>query len=294
MNKQWSDILFRVAQIALWLLLVVVLGSAAVLAWWFLFDADQSTVSMKWGQFMQTAGAMLLPPILCAVIFDERHRPLNWLHLNKGADWKIILLAVLIMLTALPAINLLADLNSRVVLPECLSGVEQWMKSYEEAAEKLMADFLKTDHIDTLFINIGLIAVLPALCEELTFRGTLQQLLGGSQWNRSWKMHAAIWVTAFIFSAIHMQFYGFVPRMLMGAMFGYMFVWTGSLWIPILMHFTNNGLVVIAYYLFEETALEGKSYADTFGAGTTWWVGVLSLIAVGVLLWIVRRIARKE
>ena len=92
-------------------------------------------------------------------------------------------------------------------------------------------------------------------------------------------------VSAFIFSAIHMQFYGFVPRMLMGAMFGYIFVWTGTLWVPILMHFTNNGLAVMAYYLIGENE-ESKNIADTFGAGDTWWVGVISLLitSLGLLI----------
>jgi len=71
----------------------------------------------------------------------------------------------------------------------------------------------------------------------------------------------------------------------MGAMFGYMFVWTGSLWVPVLMHFTNNGIAVLAYYLSDE-AWDGKTYADTIGAGEQWWLGVLSLAVVGVLLWV--------
>ena len=77
--------------------------------------------------------------------------------------------------------------------------------------------------------------------------------------------------------------------MLMGAMFGYVFVWTGSLWIPILMHFTNNCMAVISYHLLggaESTNVSGKSIADTIGAGDTWWLGVLSLIVVGILLYL--------
>ena len=126
-------------------------------------------------------------------------------------------------------------------------------------------------------------ALLPALAEELSFRGTLQQIIckGQSDQIPSTKVHVAIWITAFIFSAIHMQFYGFVPRMLMGAMFGYIFVWTGSLWVPMTMHFVNNGLAVLAYYFFGQ-----NSSADTIGTGATWWVGVVSLIitSLGLLI----------
>ena len=112
----------------------------------------------------------------------------------------------------------------------------------------------------------------------------------------------AIWVTAFIFSAIHVQFYGFVPRMLMGAMFGYVLAWTGSLWVPIVMHFVNNGIAVVSYQISavrcqpsdvslqpSDVSLQPSetSIADTIGAGDTWWVGLISLAAVCGLLWLI-------
>ena len=119
----------------------------------------------------------------------------------------------------------------------------------------------------------------------------------------------AIWVTAFIFSAIHVQFYGFVPRMLMGAMFGYVLAWTGSLWVPIVMHFVNNGVAVVSYQISavssqpsdvslqpsdvslqpSDVSLQPSetSIADTIGAGDTWWVGLISLAAVCGLLWLI-------
>jgi membrane protease YdiL (CAAX protease family) len=141
---------------------------------------------------------------------------------------------------------------------------------------------LQADTIGQLILNIGLMALLPAFAEELTFRGTLQQILKGEGVRvTGYRTHAAIWITAFVFSAIHMQFYGFIPRMLMGALFGYMLVWTGSLWIPVTMHFTNNALAVIAYYI-EHSAFSIQhsdiNIADTFGAGDTWYIGVISLL----------------
>ena len=93
-----------------------------------------------------------------------------------------------------------------------------------------------------------------------------------------------------------MQFYGFIPRMLLGAMFGYVFLWTGNLWAPILMHFTNNALAVIAYYLTtnDQNPTTNNNWADTFGAGSTWWVGVLSLLITSLGLLIFVRRTRKE
>ena len=249
----------------------------AMVIWTVAFHGSQTTESLKWLQFMQTMGTFLLPPILCALIWDAHHRPFHWLKMSQRTDWKLFLIAIAIMICAIPAINLLADLNGRIELPDWLSGIEQWMKDRENDAAVLTERFLQADNVGVLILNIGLMAILPALSEELTFRGTLQQILGNK--------HIAIWTTAIIFSAIHMQFYGFIPRMLMGAMFGYIFVWTGSLWVPVVMHFTNNGLAVLAYYIWGTGGAE-KSYADTIGAGTTWYLGIISLVitSLGLLI----------
>ena len=257
----------------------------AMAIWTVAFHGSQTTESLKWLQFMQTMGTFLLPPILCALIWDAHHRPFHWLKMNQGADWKLFLIAIAIMICAIPAINLLADLNGRIHLPECMAAIEEKMRMLEDTATALTERFLQADNVGMLLCNIGLMALLPALSEELTFRGTLQQILGNK--------HVAIWTTAILFSAIHMQFYGFIPRMLMGAMFGYVFVWTGSLWLPIVMHFTNNGLAVLAYYIWGTGGAE-KSYADTIGAGTTWYLGVISLVITSLGLLIFYRRTHKE
>ena len=245
----------KLIQILLWLGAMSVLTAIAMGAWMIIWGGSQSTESLKWLQFMQTTATFLLPPILCAWLWDEEHKPFRWLKMDVPVQWQNILLAVVIMICAVPGINLLADLNSRVELPKSLEFIEQILKSQEEAAAALTERFLQADNIGGLLLNIGLMALLPAFSEELSFRGTLQQIISKDQNGKeqSTKVHLAIWITAFIFSAIHMQFYGFVPRMLLGAMFGYVFVWSGSLWVPITMHFVNNGLAVLVYYLMGES-----------------------------------------
>jgi membrane protease YdiL (CAAX protease family) len=181
-----------------------------------------------------------------------------------------------------------------VELPKSLEFIEQILKSQEEAAAALTERFLQADNLGGLLINIGLMALLPALSEELSFRGTLQQIIWkDSDHQPNSKVHLAVWITAFIFSAIHMQFYGFVPRMLLGAMFGYVFVWSGSLWVPITMHFVNNGLAVVVYHL---TAAEenAKTIADTVGAGDTWYLGVFSILITSLGLLIFYRRTHKQ
>lgn len=246
---------------------------------WMVGVSDQTAISsLKWLQFLQTTGVFLLPALLGVWLWSDDHRPFRWLKMDRKSGWDIMVLAIVIMLCAIPGINLLAALNNALVLPDSMRFIEEYLRQMEEEAALLTERFLQADDIWGLFINIGLMALLPAIAEEMSFRGVLQQLLGG-------RTHVAIWLTAFIFSAIHMQFYGFVPRMLMGALFGYMFVWTGSLWVPIVMHFVNNGIAVLCYYILSREGVEMDiNYADTLGAGTTWWLGLLSLLTVGILL----------
>ena len=273
-------------KIITWLGVMALLTLIAMGLWYLLLGGSQTTASLKWLQCLQTVGTFLLPPLVCATLWDSGHQPMRWLKLDKGAKGSVFLIAVAVMICAIPGINLLADLNNRIELPESLGFIEQKMRAMEEAAAALTERFLYADNAGVMLINVCLMALLPALSEELSFRGTLQQILKGDNEESNVRKHVAIWCTAIIFSAIHMQFYGFIPRMLMGALFGYVFVWTGSLWVPIVMHFTNNSIAVLAYYFLDEIGENGKSYADTIGAGTTWWLGVISLIAVGLLLWL--------
>jgi len=255
--------------------------------WFIACGGSQTTASLKWLQLLQTIGTFLLPPILCAWLWSDDHRPFAWLRMNRAPSWQTALLAVGIMLCAIPGINLLADLNGRIHLPECMASLEQTLRAQEDAAAALTERFLQADNLTVMLLNVGLLALLPALAEELTFRGTLQQVIANGQ-KLTANSQIAIWLTAFIFSAIHFQFYGFVPRMLMGAMFGYVFAWTGSLWTPILMHFTNNGVAVVSYYMIGGEKM-GETWADTIGSGPMWWLGVLSLIVViGLLYWLRR------
>ena len=266
------------SRIVVWIGLMIAF-TMVVSVGWLLSDVDKTaTSSLKWLQCIQSMSLFLFPALLCAWLWDDNHRSFRWLRMDKMISWHVVGLAALVMVCAIPGINLLADLNNRIVLPECLSSLEQFFRQMEEEAALLTKRFMQADNVWVMMINMGLMAVLPALAEEMSFRGVLQQLLGG-------RRHVAIWLTAVIFSAIHMQFYGFVPRMLMGALFGYVFVWTGSLWVPIVMHFVNNGMAVLVYYIFSSKGVAiDTNYADTLGAGTTWWLGVISLLTVGILL----------
>ena len=244
----------------------------------FVFEQPLSVTSLKWIQLFQSAAMFLLPPLCMAYLWAKA--PMQWLQVDKLQSFKVSSMAILLMLVALPAINLLADINQQMALPSFLEPLEAWMKTQEETAKQLTEQFLSVTTYSGLIINILLMALLPAVAEELTFRGVLQKLFQGSNISDFHTVkvpHIAIWVTAILFSAIHMQFYGFLPRMLMGALFGYMLVWTGSLWVPILMHFTNNAMAVILYFVATRAGWDMEK-VDAIGTGDTLWLGIVSIV----------------
>ncbi len=279
--------------VIVWLALMGLFTLAAVVIYALAFPDSQSVVALKWLQFMQSIGTFLLPA-LC-VAFLHADKPFSWLHLDKGMSWRTALFAVALMLCAIPAINLLSYLNQQMVLPSFLHSLEELMRTQEEAAARLIEQFMQTDTVGGLLINLGLMALLPALCEEVTFRGVLQSLLTpdsdpNSSPRLTSRQHLVIWLVAAVFSFVHFQFYGFVPRMLMGAMFGYMVAWTGSLWVPMLMHFVNNGATVLSYFYVYRHHLDPDSL-DSIGISGTLWLGILSLLVVPTALYFYRQLS---
>ena len=274
------------AKIIVWLGCIFVMFSLTVLVIALITQGKHlsNINTLKWIQLLQTISLFLLPSLILAYLCAKA--PWNWLLLDKKVDWTILLWAIGIMLVALPAINLTSHWNQQMVLPSWLSGLEEWMKNKEAEAEWLTKQFMSVTTVSGLLVNLLLMAVLPALSEEITFRGVLQRLL--SPKHSTLNSHLSIWLTAIIFSAIHMQFYGFVPRMLMGALFGYMMVWTGSLWVPMLMHFVNNGMAVLLYFMASRAGWD-MDKVDAIGAGNTLWLGIVSIVLTVVGIYMFRR-----
>lgn len=239
-----------------------------IMIWTFITNGDTGDAnSMKIMLLFQSIGMFVLPPLVLVYFWSET--PREFFHLDKKINWQEIFFVFLLMVVIIPFINLLGDLNHQIVLPKAFSGIENWMKTYEEQAAKLTEQLLNVHTVSGLLFNILLIAIIPAFGEELFFRGTLQRIL------QEWKgVITAIWITAFVFSAIHFQFYGFIPRMLLGAFFGYLLLWSGNLALPMVAHFTNNGLAVIFFYL-KNNGVQTFNI-DTIGTGNTLWVGIVS------------------
>ena len=158
---------------------------------------------------------------------------------------------LLVFLVSYPAIAVVAQWNEQIVLPDSLKAIEDWMQQMEDSAKHVTDLFLAGENYFDLFLNLLIIAAAAAFVEEIFFRGALQQFI--EKWLRNG--HLAVWIGAFIFSAIHLQFYGFFPRLIMGAVLGYLYLYSRNLWIPMLYHFVNNAAVVIITYFGGETNL---------------------------------------
>lgn len=236
--------------------------------------------SIKLAQFIQSFGIFIISPFLMAYLWGER--PLEYLRIDKAPAFTQIIPAVIIMLLAIPAINLLGEMNHAISFPESLSWLENQLIDLEQRAEKLTNDMLKVNDLTGLLINLGLIAVIPALGEELFFRGIIQQVL-----QSKYKTDIAVWLTAFIFSAIHFQFFGFIPRMLLGALLGYLFVWSKNIWVPVAAHFSNNAAAVLFYYFKGEE--KHNLNLENIGSSETCYLGLISIAAVMLLTYYFRK-----
>jgi membrane protease YdiL (CAAX protease family) len=172
------------------------------------------------------------------LIFDD---PKEELKLDSAGKGKNYLYGIIALLALLPIVGVVNEWNQAISLPDFLAPLEAWMREAEDMATQLQERFLSgTSYLD-LFVNIVVMAVTPAFCEELLFRGVIQNQL--EKWFKN--AHVAVWVAAIIFSAIHFQFYGFFPRMILGAALGYLLVYGKSLWLPIVAHALNNFMAVV-------------------------------------------------
>lgn len=159
---------------------------------------------------------------------------------------KEIFLVIILALSLIPIISFTGELNSGMHFPDWLSGVEQWMQEKEDSASGLIDIIIPSKTFGTLMLNLLTLAVIPAIGEELIFRGVFQKILTALFKSGT----LAIWLTAFFFSAMHFQFFGFIPRVILGLIFGYLYFWSGTLWLPVISHFVNNAVPVIVAYLY--------------------------------------------
>ena len=255
----------------------------------FMFAGD---TGMKIAQGLSSIMMFVVPPIVYYRVTRTSH-PMERLGFRSVAKpWYLfILTGVALMFISLPVTNQLTRWNEAMSFGGGFQQLEEYLKNLEEMAAATTEKMLKVDTIGGLLLNLFIIALIPAVGEEMTFRGVLQQSL-----TRKMNPHIAIFLSAAIFSFIHFQFYGFLPRMFLGILMGYMFYITGSLWTSITMHFVNNGTAVVLYYLNDKGIIDIDP--ETFGSTQYPWLTAISFVVTATLIgwcwWKVKYDAKKQ
>jgi len=186
-------------------------------------------------QLFSDMGLFIIPALVLPFIIFQKG-PVSFMGMQKRTSFLAFVIAVCMALCIQPLVSVTAIVNQHLVLPHFMNGLEQQMQNLEKKNESLMEAFLKMHGPFDFFINTLIIAVLPAVAEELFFRGFLQKTLQTRLKNGG----TAVIITAFIFSFIHLEFYGFLPRFILGLLLGYAYLWSGDIKVPVLIHFTNN------------------------------------------------------
>ena len=214
-------------------------------------------------------------PALWGIRVTEKGNPFELTGMKRGLDGRQVLLVVALAVVAIPMVSWLEEWNKKLPLPQVLQMME-------EAATALTERLMNTHSVGQLIVNILVIGGVPAICEELMFRGWIQRRLTGAM-----NHHLGIWIAAIIFSAVHLQFQGFVPRMMLGAMLGYAYYYTGSLWASAIVHFLNNSIACVVGFLIYNNVLEETEPS---------WAVAIALVAVviTVVYYLSRRAAEHE
>ena len=251
--------------------------------------SNSNTLSLlKYLQIVNQIGLFIIPSFIFAFLVNRNIS--KYLRLNIKPLSFSMLAGFLMILFAVPIVSYLAEINEMMNLPESLAGLENWMRESEDQAMKLTTAFLDVGTVSGLSVNLLMIAIIPALGEEFIFRGILLRLF--REWTKN--IHLAVFISAFIFSAIHLQFYGFLPRMILGLILGYLFVWSGSIWVPVFVHFTNNAAAVIASYLANRGIIDTD--LESFGStdNINYLFGSIIIVSFLILMIYKKEKAKKE
>lgn len=275
----------RIFILAALVVIGLIVGSVIGLLYAIISGNDiMSLNSLRFMQISSQIFTFVLPPILYAMLVKER--PFKSLGFSKSTILWLIL-GVAMMYTILPLNSIFTEWNANIKFPESLAAFEKLMQDLQVRATEVMEKFVNVDTIGGLIINLFMIAGLAALGEELLFRSVIQTSLIKICKNA----HVGIFIASAIFSLFHMEFYGLLPRLVLGLLMGYMYYYSRSIWIPMAMHFANNGTIVFLYYLnnIGATNIDVESFGET-----NVFVLILSIIAMVALFCFTIKLNKKE
>lgn len=226
--------------------------------------------------WIQTVTLFIVPALLFALVCYKRDL-FRYLDLDSAPQLLLVFLGVVLLLTGYPIVSWSYELNSLVPLPE-------WAASMETNATTMLEEVLRMESFSDFLVTLTIVAILPAFGEELVFRGVLQKQFGELMKSPV----AGVWISAIIFSLIHLQFEGFLPRLVLGAILGYLYLWTRNLWIPILAHFFNNGVQVALLYF---AAVDMQDFDSESQVEIGFWATALSILLFVLTSVMIRKVS---
>lgn len=245
-----------------------------------LIKGDMNAINaLRFIQLLSSIGAFLFPSLVFAWLKSPKG---DYLKLKTKITWLHIVLGIVLFTVCQPVVSWLYTLNQQLHLPASMKAVEDIIKQSEDAAQKMTELFLTMFGWQDLVINLIVMAFIPAIAEEVLFRGVIQQMLSG--WFKN--VHVAIWTAAIIFSFIHFEFYGFLPRAVLGAILGYLLYYSGSLWVPIIGHAFNNGAQVLLSYLYDHHQI---SYNINANENLPVWLTLVSTVIFAGLFYLLMK-----
>ena len=250
-----------------------------------LLEASDRVTAIRITQALTTIGAFLVPALLFA--YCQNRQWFDYNAANRRPNQTMVNMVLILSVTLLPVVGVLSAFNQSIMPQE--GSVAEFMRDMEEAANHILELVTSQRSSWDLISNILVFAVLASICEEFFFQGSLQPLL--MNWSKN--PHVGILLTALIFSALHFQFYGFIPRLLLGVYLGYLFYWSRSLWLPILAHVLHNALSIMVDYTLQGRGIDtdNMQYTDVHGSlPTAAACALISAMAI-VYIW---RIYRDE
>ncbi|MBQ2514194.1 MAG: CPBP family intramembrane metalloprotease [Bacteroidales bacterium] len=245
-----------------------------------MMESADPVTAIRITQTLTTIGTFLVPALLFAYCQDRR-----WFGYNAAdriPKQSMVNMVLILSVTLLPVVGVLSAFNQNIMPQE--GAVAEFMRDLEEAANHILEVVTSQRSSWDLISNILVFAVLAGICEEFFFQGALQPLL--MNWTRN--PHVGILLTALIFSALHFQFYGFIPRFLLGLYLGYLFYWSRSLWLPILAHVLHNALSILVDFTLQGRGIDTDSMQFTDMRGSLPTAAACALISAMAIVYLWR------
>ncbi len=231
---------------------------------------------MKVFQFAYSVFAFLVPALIFFALWDKR--PLKYAGISTNVHWGWVFFSLVILFAALPGVGLLSDWNQLIHY----GPFDESFRALQQRAKDMTEAMLQMPHLNDLWFDLLLIAIVPGIAEEFFFRGAVQRILiklVKSAW-------LGILITSIFFSLVHGEMFGFFPRVALGMLLGFIYYFSGNLWYAVIVHIVNNGFQIVVVYLNQHGLL---SVDITQDSPTPWMMGILSILLVIGLLYIFQR-----